>query len=112
MAGELHYISHLASERGQVDVARMLIERGADVTAQNDDGRTPLHLASYRGQVDIARMLIERGADLAAQDNDGDTSLHVVSERGQVDVVHMLIEHGADVTMGGFHYILHRKRDK
>jgi hypothetical protein len=33
-------------QEGQVEVARMLIERGADVTAQNKDGETPLHLAS------------------------------------------------------------------
>jgi ankyrin repeat protein len=44
MTGRLHYISR--RKRGQVDVARMLIERGADVTAQNKDGETPLHLAS------------------------------------------------------------------
>jgi ankyrin repeat protein len=55
----------------------MLIERGADVTAQNNDGETPLHLALQRGQVDVARMLIERGADVTAQNNDGETPLHL-----------------------------------
>jgi ankyrin repeat protein len=53
----------------------MLIERGADVTAQNKDGQTPLHLASQMGQVDVARMLIERGADVTAQNNDGSDSI-------------------------------------
>ena len=51
---------------GQVDIARMLIERGVNLTAQNNDGDTPLHLASYWGQVEVTRMLIERGADLTA----------------------------------------------
>jgi ankyrin repeat protein len=41
----------------------MLIERGADATAQNNDGETPLHLALQMGQVDVARMLIECGAE-------------------------------------------------
>jgi hypothetical protein len=40
---------HLASKNGHVKVARMLIEHGADVTAQNKDGETPLHLASQEG---------------------------------------------------------------
>jgi ankyrin repeat protein len=38
---------HLASLSGHVEVARMLIEHGADVAAQNKDLETPLHLA-YR----------------------------------------------------------------
>ena len=41
----------------------MLVEHGADVSAQDEDGRTPLHWASSRGDVDVARMLVERGAD-------------------------------------------------
>jgi ankyrin repeat protein len=46
----------------------MLIEHGADVTAQNKDGAhsiTPL--ASGYGKVEVARMLIERGADVTAR---------------------------------------------
>jgi ankyrin repeat protein len=53
----------------------MLIERGADVAAQNMDGWTPLHLASPEGKVDVAHMLIERGADVRAQDGHGWTPL-------------------------------------
>ncbi|KAF8476308.1 hypothetical protein DFH94DRAFT_758363 [Russula ochroleuca] len=41
----------------------MLIERGADVTAQNKDGVSPLHLASQVGHVGVARMLLEYGGD-------------------------------------------------
>jgi len=37
---------HLASIRGYVEDARVLIEHGADPTAQNKDGLTPLHEAS------------------------------------------------------------------
>ena len=88
---------HLASEKGQVEVARMLIERGADEAAQNEYGDIPLHLASRKGEVEVVRMLIERGADVAAQNKDGDTPLHLASQNGEVDVVCMLIEHGADV---------------
>ena len=44
-------------------VAQMLVECGADVSAQAEDGRTPLHLASERGHVDVAWMLVECGAD-------------------------------------------------
>ena len=43
-----------------MDIARVLIERGADVTAQNNDGSTRLRLAFRWRQLGIARMLIER----------------------------------------------------
>ena len=87
---------HLASERGHVTTARMLIERGADLSAKNNVWQTPLHLASQAGQVEVARMLIERGADPSAQNQDGETPLHRSSQVGQVEFARMLIECGAD----------------
>jgi len=62
---------HLASMNGHVDLTRMLIERGADVSAQKKDGSTALHLASKYRHVDLARMLVECSADVSAQDKDG-----------------------------------------
>jgi ankyrin repeat protein len=88
---------HLASGRGHVKVVRFLLERGADVKAQNKDGDTPLHLALEKGHVEIAGILIERGADVSAQNNYGDTPLHVASEKGHVEIAGILIERGADV---------------
>ena len=89
---------HLASRGGHVDLARMLIERGADVSAQKEDGSTALHLASENGYVDLSRMLIERGADISAQNEDGLTALHLASRHGHIDLTRMLVEHGADVS--------------
>ena len=45
----------------------MLIEHGADVTAENNDGDTPLHLALRAGEEDVARVIIECGS---IQNND------------------------------------------
>ena len=90
---------HLASERGHVTTARMLIERGADLSAKNKDGETPLHLASQAGQVEVACMLIERGADPSARNNDGETPLHLASRSRQVEIARMLIERGADLSV-------------
>ncbi|KAF8471608.1 hypothetical protein DFH94DRAFT_655887 [Russula ochroleuca] len=96
----------LASSYGHLTAVHLLIERGADVAAQNEHGETSLHLAltvtSFRmalkpGQVEVARMLIERGADVVAQNKDGDAPLHLASRNGQVEVACMLIERGADV---------------
>jgi len=77
-------------EAGQLDVARMLIEHGADVSAQNEDDQTPLHLASKAGQLGVARTLIERGADVSAQDKDGQTPFRLALKADEL--ARMIVE--------------------
>jgi ankyrin repeat protein len=66
-------------DNGLVEVVRMILERGADPTVQDKDGRTPLHEASLWGHVEVVRMILERGADPTVQDKDGRTPLHLAS---------------------------------
>ena len=59
----------LASGKVHVEVARILVEHGADAAVKNKDRWTQLHRASKRGDVDLARFLrvAEHGADAAVQ---------------------------------------------
>jgi Ankyrin repeats (3 copies) len=88
---------HLASSLGHMKATRMLIEHGANATAQNKEGETSLHLALRNGQAEVARMLIENGAGVAGQNMDGETPLHLAVRNRQVDIAHMLIKRGAGV---------------
>ncbi len=96
---------HLASQAGHVEVARTLVDYGADVTARDEHGSTPLHRTSGSGSVEVARLLIEQGADVTDQNKDGSTPLHQVSAStsGSVDLARFLIEHGADTTAQNDH---------
>ena len=67
---------------GDPNVARLLIDRGADVSAANKYGSTPLHRASEAGHEAVARLLVDRGADVSAADEDGSTPLHRALQRG------------------------------
>lgn len=50
-----------------MEAARFFVEHGADVTAQDKHGLTPLHSAPFKGNLGIARFLIEHGEDVSAQ---------------------------------------------
>ena len=88
---------HKASRNGHIHVTRFLLERGADVTAQNKYGWTPLHSASLNEHVEVVDMLIKHGADVTAQNMGRWTPLHLASHWGQLEVASLLIEHGADM---------------
>jgi serine/threonine-protein phosphatase 6 regulatory ankyrin repeat subunit B len=46
-----------------LDVARLLIDSGAEVDATDENGWTPLHWAALNKSLDMARLLIDRGAN-------------------------------------------------
>ena len=85
------------------DVARLLLEHGADVTALTNYGETPLHTAAKWKTVEVIRVLIEHGADVGAKNNRSSTPLHnavehlYAVEHRTVEVVRVLLEHGANV---------------
>ena len=79
------------------DATRLLLEHGADINAQNKDGRTPLHVAAENGRVEVVRVLHEHGANIGAEDDAGRTPLHLAASYGSVQTVHVLLEYGANI---------------
>jgi ankyrin repeat protein len=82
----------------QPAVARMLIERGADVAAPADNPMrvAPVHAAAAACDRDTMRLLLERGADPNAKQQMDYTPLHGAASRGDVEMAKMLIARGAD----------------
>ena len=55
---------HVAAEKGHVELARLLIAKGADVNAE-DVRETPIRLAVINGHKAMVKLLIDNGADIA-----------------------------------------------
>lgn len=87
---------HLASQRGQYRVARILIELGADVHITSAGVNTPLHVAAETGHTSTSRLLIKHRTDIHAHNSAGLTPLHLAAQRGHLATVKMLIEEGAE----------------
>ncbi|XP_074555173.1 ankyrin-2b isoform X3 [Halichoeres trimaculatus] len=86
---------HIAAHYGNVNVATLLLNRGAavDFTARN--GITPLHVASKRGNTNMVGLLLDRGSQIDAKTRDGLTPLHCAARSGHDSSVELLLERGA-----------------
>ncbi len=88
---------HDASEAGDLETVRSLLEDGSHVNERDTEHVTPLIYASGRGRIEVAKLLIKYGADVNARDRNGWTALQAASRYGHADVVCLLLNHSADV---------------
>jgi hypothetical protein len=80
-----------------VPLARLLIERGADIEAKTKNGQTVIHIAAFN-DYGISALLLEHGADANATDVYGSTPLHyAIYHNRNGRIVKLLLAHGAVV---------------
>ena len=75
---------------GNIEFARMLLERGAVINARCRYDMTPLHWAVQRERTEFVRYLLEHGADVNARDVNGDTPSELGSRHGYPEIVELL----------------------
>lgn len=83
---------------GHPDLAKALIERGADINAvaKNPQRVAPVHAAATVRDRATMRLLLERGADANARQQLGFTPFHSAASRGDIDMAKLLMDFGAD----------------
>jgi len=106
---------HAAIAKGNLNIAQVLLEHHADVSAFNGDGITPLHWASRRGHCDAVQLLLKYRADINIQDETGETSLKLASRYRQLDVVYLSLQMAQSLapltTMAGLRWCQLRDTD-
>lgn len=75
-----------------------LVDNGADVNIQNDDGDTALHMATRIGFVNGVAILLKlkNKVNVNIQNEDGDTALHIAGRNKDEKIIRLLLEKGPD----------------
>ena len=85
-----------AAINNQLELAKVLIERGADVNRQ---GWTPLHYAAAKGHREMIRLLLDNDAYIDSESSNGTTPLMMAAFSTSPLAVKLLLEEGADPTL-------------
>jgi ankyrin repeat protein len=89
---------HWAAQKGDVELAKMLLYAGANVKATTRvGGYTPLLIASRNGDASMVETLVTAGADPNSATTNATTALMLASANGKADAVRALVAGGADV---------------
>jgi uncharacterized protein len=91
-------ILSIACTHGRIEIAKALLDRGADVDAASSHGNwSPLHYAAGMGHVDIVELLLDRRANVEAMTDKGRTPLLWACGNGQIKTALALLKRGASV---------------
>ncbi|MFZ5806198.1 MAG: ankyrin repeat domain-containing protein [Verrucomicrobiota bacterium] len=96
-----------ASFNAQTEAIKLLLTAGADINAQDEEGRTALMMTliplqtgnenMIRRHMKAMELLLDAGANINVQDESGYTPLMKASEFGCLEIVKFLLEKGADI---------------
>lgn len=96
---------HLATQRGRLDIIKLLFAHGADLRAQNDEHETALHVAAREGREEVLRYLLQRASMTGiscknlvnTENHESKSCLHLAVDGRHVEAAEICIEYGADV---------------
>lgn len=83
----------------RLDVARWLLDRGANPNAATSDGNACAHWAAWAGGADAIRLLVSYGADLGPANCRGCTVAHWAASGGDLETLDFLADLGVDFAL-------------
>jgi uncharacterized protein len=90
-----------AVARGDAEITRLLLSRGANARHRYGPGYSPLHEAAAGGKLEIVKLLITHGADPNAPNDEGQTALTMADAKGQSETAAFLRAHGTKAKAEG-----------
>ncbi|KAL8827570.1 MAG: hypothetical protein Q9170_006964 [Blastenia crenularia] len=86
-----------AAKHDACNLARYLLDQGANIGALDNLGRTALHMAAEYGSIEMVKLLIRRGASIEARDAAMRTPLFTAVESKSIEVVTFFLSEGAEI---------------
>jgi ankyrin repeat protein len=81
---------HATATHGNLTILRALLEKGAEVNAEQEGGYTAVHQAAHRNNVPMAQLLLTFGADPHQPDVKGQSALQLAKVEGNDEVAAVL----------------------
>jgi len=73
---------HHAAYLGNIELARLYLDKGGAVDPANEEGQTPLHCAVRSGNWEMVSLLKQRGANPSIKDKEGISPAELIDKRG------------------------------
>ena len=87
---------YTALQYGHLNIAKLLLEKGADINAKNRyEKESSLHLATREKKEDLLEFLLSHKADPNINDRNGKTALHFAAMNDDLKAARSLVEAGA-----------------
>lgn len=85
-----------AVQQGNDAMVQLLIDKGADLSQRDSEGRVLLHYAAANNHVSVLKLLLKNLCDPNARDGQGQSPLFSAVRPGHLDATTLLLEHGAE----------------
>ena len=85
-------LMRLAMVKGNIYIARLLIQHGANISSMDKDGKSVLMMASLNGELELVKLLLYKGADFTLRSVHGKTALDFARAFDREKVVEHLDE--------------------
>ncbi|BAY89790.1 MULTISPECIES: ankyrin repeat domain-containing protein [unclassified Tolypothrix] len=109
-----HTVLDLAVQSGNIDKVQFILDAGADINYQTENGYDVLIQAMYgrdilhdQNLISILNLLISRGATVNGRSSYGETAIKVAAHLGRFDAVQLLLNAGANPEQLGWTELMH-----
>ena len=85
-----------AAINNYIEIVKLLLDSGADINKQDDDGYTALINAAFYNRIEIVKLLLNASVNIDKQDNRGNTALIWSAYNNYREIVEILLDYGAD----------------